>query len=51
MISAGRFIMVGRGDNIKSMAYVENIPSFLQFCLDLPQGCGCSTPWTSRISR
>ena len=38
MIAAGRFIMVGRGENIKSMAYVENVASFLQFCLDMPPG-------------
>jgi nucleoside-diphosphate-sugar epimerase len=38
MIAARRFIMVGRGENIKSMAYVENVAAFLQFCLDMPPG-------------
>ena len=36
---AGRnFVMVGRGDNCKSMAYVENVAAFLAHCLSL--GCG-----------
>jgi nucleoside-diphosphate-sugar epimerase len=38
MIARGRFVMVGRGQNIKSMAYVENVAAFLQFCLDMPPG-------------
>jgi len=32
-ISSGRFLMVGAGKNKKSMAYVENIASFIKFRL------------------
>jgi nucleoside-diphosphate-sugar epimerase len=38
MIASERFVMVGRGENIKSMAYVENVAAFLQSCLELPAG-------------
>ncbi len=37
-IESGRFAMVGRGDNRKSMAYVENAAGALQWALDLPAG-------------
>ena len=30
--------MVGRGENVKSMAYVENVAAFLQACLEMPPG-------------
>jgi len=33
-ISSGRFLMVGAGKNKKSMAYVENIASFIKFRLN-----------------
>jgi nucleoside-diphosphate-sugar epimerase len=33
-----RFLMVGRGRNKKSMAYVGNISRFLASCLNYPQG-------------
>lgn len=33
-ISSGRFLMVGKGDNRKSMAYVGNIVAFLRFLID-----------------
>ena len=33
-ISGGRFLMVGRGENKKSMAYVGNIVAFIQFLID-----------------
>lgn len=33
-ISSGRFLMVGKGDNVKSMAYVGNIVAFVKFMLD-----------------
>lgn len=33
-IESGKFIMVGRGKNKKSMAYVENVAGFMSFCLD-----------------
>jgi len=38
IVANGRFVMVGRGENVKSMAYVENVAAFLQHCLDLPPG-------------
>lgn len=37
-IASGRFVMVGNGKNRKSMAYVENIAAFLEYCLDLKNG-------------
>lgn len=30
-IASGRFVMIGKGENVKSMAYVENIVTFLKF--------------------
>lgn len=33
-ISTGRFLMVGKGDNKKSMAYVGNIVAFTKFFID-----------------
>ena len=35
-ITRGRFVMVGRGDNRKSMAYVENLADFLIHVAGLP---------------
>lgn len=32
-ISSGRFLMIGKGDNQKSMAYVGNIVSFIRFLI------------------
>jgi len=32
-IASGKFLMIGNGDNKKSMAYVGNITAFLQHCL------------------
>ena len=32
-ISSGKFLMVGRGENKKSMAYVENVADFILYCL------------------
>lgn len=37
-IHSGRFMMVGNGLNRKSMAYVENVSSFLIHCLQFPPG-------------
>ncbi len=37
-IASGRFIMIGSGDNKKSMAYVENIAAFLQFGISFQPG-------------
>ena len=33
-IASGKFMMIGSGENKKSMAYVENVSSFLKFCMD-----------------
>ena len=33
-ISSGKFIMVGKGENIKSMAYVGNIVAFVKYMID-----------------
>lgn len=33
-IASGRFVMVGRGNNKKSMAYVENVAAFIKYCID-----------------
>jgi nucleoside-diphosphate-sugar epimerase len=30
-IASGRFVMIGKGENQKSMAYVENVASFLKY--------------------
>jgi len=33
-IASGRFLMVGNGQNKKSMAYVGNVVAFIQFCIE-----------------
>ena len=38
MIASRRFVMVGRGNNIKSMAYVENVAAALEACLEIKPG-------------
>lgn len=37
-MAAGTFLMVGRGTNVKSMAYVENVAAFLEFNLTADPG-------------
>lgn len=37
-IAAGKFVMVGAGNNRKSMAYVENVAAFIQFSMNLVPG-------------
>ncbi|KNZ90298.1 NAD-dependent epimerase/dehydratase family protein [Morganella morganii] len=37
-IASGRFLMIGNGKNQKSMAYVENIASFINFSTTLSSG-------------
>lgn len=37
-IAAGRFLMIGSGNNRKSMAYVENVAAFLYFVTKLKAG-------------
>lgn len=33
-ISSGRFLMIGNGENKKSMAYVGNIAAFIEYCIE-----------------
>lgn len=33
-IASGRFLMIGSGENKKSMAYVENMTGFIQYCIE-----------------
>jgi len=33
-IASGRFLMIGRGENYKSMSYVGNVAAFIKFCLE-----------------
>ncbi len=37
-IESGRFVMVGNGKNIKSMAYVENVAAFIEYSLSFGTG-------------
>ena len=33
-IASGRFLMIGSGENRKSMAYVGNVAAFIKFCIE-----------------
>jgi nucleoside-diphosphate-sugar epimerase len=37
-ITSGRFIMVGSGENRKSMAYVENVAAFIEYSMSFKPG-------------
>jgi nucleoside-diphosphate-sugar epimerase len=37
-IASGRFVMVGSGENRKSMAYVENVVAFIEYCIFFKPG-------------
>jgi nucleoside-diphosphate-sugar epimerase len=37
-VASGRFVMVGKGCNVKSMAYVENVAAFLEHTLSFRPG-------------
>lgn len=37
-IASGRFVMVGSGENRKSMAYVENVAAFIEYCISFKPG-------------
>jgi len=37
-IASGRFVMVGKGENRKSLAYVENVAAFLEFLTGMAPG-------------
>ena len=40
-IAGGKFPMVGRGTNRKSMNYVENVAAFIQFCVENGERLPC----------
>ena len=37
-VAASRFVMVGAGRNVKSLAYVENVAAFIEFALSFTPG-------------
>jgi GlcNAc-P-P-Und epimerase len=37
-IASGKFLMIGSGRNRKSMAYVENVSAFIEYCADFGPG-------------
>lgn len=37
-IASGKFLMVGNGENRKSMAYVENLAAFIEHCVNFKAG-------------
>ena len=37
-IASGKFVMVGNGENRKSMAYVENVAAFIEYALNFRPG-------------
>jgi len=37
-IASGRFVMVGHGNNRKSMAYVENVVAFIEYAISFKSG-------------
>ena len=39
-IASGKFVMVGKGENKKSMAYIGNIVAFLEACIETEQTYG-----------
>lgn len=39
-IASGKFVMVGKGENKKSMAYIGNIVAFLETCIETEQSYG-----------
>ena len=39
-IASGRFLMVGKGKNKKSMAYIGNVIAFLEVCISTDQKYG-----------
>ena len=57
-IAGGKFPMVGKGTNRKSMNYVENVAAFIQYCIEhdlenceFPNGNSVSEPSGSRRER
>ena len=39
-IASGKFVMVGKGENKKSMAYIQNVVAFLETCMSTEQRYG-----------
>jgi GlcNAc-P-P-Und epimerase len=39
-IASGKFVMIGRGENKKSMAYIQNVVAFLEKCISTDQKYG-----------
>ena len=39
-IASGKFVMIGRGENKKSMAYIQNLVAFLEKCISTDQKYG-----------
>ena len=39
-IASGKFVMVGKGENKKSMAYIQNVIAFLEKCISTEQRYG-----------
>ena len=39
-IASGKFVMVGKGENRKSMAYIQNVVAFLETCISTKQRYG-----------
>jgi nucleoside-diphosphate-sugar epimerase len=37
-IASGKFVMIGHGENRKSMAYVENVAACIEFCMEFRPG-------------
>ncbi len=37
-IASGKFVMVGSGENLKSMAYVENVAAFIEYSMSFKPG-------------
>lgn len=37
-VSKNRFVMIGSGNNIKSMAYVRNVVAFIKYCININDG-------------
>ena len=39
-IASGKFVMIGNGENKKSMAYIQNVVAFLEKCISTDQNYG-----------
>jgi GlcNAc-P-P-Und epimerase len=50
-IASGKFVMVGNGENRKSMAYVENVAAFIEYAMSFKPGCTSTTSSINPISR